>query len=135
MYVSELRYNLKKMWSKFGFKDILDSHNGVFFMKFHNINGLEEVARCGPWMVKNKPMVVQKWEVNMCLDKREPVKIPVWVKICNVPLEAWTGYGISALASRVGKPLVMDNVTASMCKSGLGRVGYARVLVEVDANK
>ena len=57
------------------------------------------------------------------------------MKICNVQLEAWIGYGISALASRVGKPLVMDNVTASMCKSGLGMVGYARVLVEVDANQ
>ncbi|PWA85285.1 DUF4283 domain-containing protein [Artemisia annua] len=42
---------------------------------------------------------------------------------------------VVALASRVGKPLVMDNVTVSMFKSRLGRVGYARVLVEVDANK
>ncbi|GJW00449.1 hypothetical protein Tco_1555700 [Tanacetum coccineum] len=40
-------------------------------------------------------------------------------------------YGISALASRVGKPLVMDVFTASMCKIGVGRVGFARVLVEI----
>ncbi|GJY35776.1 RNA-directed DNA polymerase, eukaryota, reverse transcriptase zinc-binding domain protein [Tanacetum coccineum] len=49
--------------------------------------------------------------------------------------EAWTSNGISALASRLGKPLVMDNVTAEMCKMGVGRVGHARVLVEVSANK
>ncbi|GKC42250.1 zinc knuckle CX2CX4HX4C containing protein [Tanacetum coccineum] len=55
----------------------------------------------------------------------------VMVKICNVPLESWTIKGISALASRVGKPLVMDNVTDSMCRMGIGRVGFARVLVEV----
>ncbi|PWA46312.1 zinc knuckle CX2CX4HX4C [Artemisia annua] len=29
----------------------------------------------------------------------------------------------------------MDNVTANMCKSGRGRVGFERVLVEIDANK
>ncbi|GKD06024.1 putative reverse transcriptase domain-containing protein [Tanacetum coccineum] len=64
-----------------------------------------------------------------------PITIPLWVKICNVPLEACTVKGISTLASRVGKPLVMDNVTASMCRMGIGRVGFAMVLMEVNANK
>ncbi|GJY82631.1 reverse transcriptase domain-containing protein [Tanacetum coccineum] len=43
--------------------------------------------------------------------------------------------GISALASRLGKPLVMDNVTAEICKTGVGRLRYARVLVEVPVTK
>ncbi|GJT29694.1 reverse transcriptase [Tanacetum coccineum] len=43
--------------------------------------------------------------------------------------------GISALASRIGKPLVMDSMTAIMCKQGIGKVRYARVLVEVNAKK
>ncbi|GJY58829.1 hypothetical protein Tco_0458721 [Tanacetum coccineum] len=47
----------------------------------------------------------------------------------------WNIKGISDLASRVGKPLVMDVVTASMCKIGARRVGFARVLVEISANK
>ena len=55
--------------------------------------------------------------------------------MCNLPLEAWTTHGISALASRMGKPLVMDTVTADMCRLGVGRVGYARVMVEVSAKK
>ncbi|GJU02010.1 RNA-directed DNA polymerase, eukaryota, reverse transcriptase zinc-binding domain protein [Tanacetum coccineum] len=84
MSVNELRYNLRRMWSRYGFKDIVDCNNGIFFMKFHH----EEV--------------------------------PLLVKLCNVPLEAWTVKGISALASRVGKPLVMDSMTASMCKQGIG---------------
>ncbi|GKA38841.1 zinc knuckle CX2CX4HX4C containing protein [Tanacetum coccineum] len=46
-----------------------------------------------------------------------------------------TTKGISALASRIGKPLVMDDVIASMCKMGVGRVGFARVLVEISAKK
>nr|GEU43064.1 hypothetical protein [Tanacetum cinerariifolium] len=59
------------------------------------------VVENGPWMVNNKPLVVQK----------------------------------CALASRIGKPLIMDAMTATMCKLGVGRIGYARVLVKVKANK
>ncbi|PWA66774.1 zinc knuckle CX2CX4HX4C [Artemisia annua] len=46
-----------------------------------------------------------------------------------------TSNGISALASRLGKPLIMDDATASMCQVGVNRGGYARVLVEVQAQK
>ncbi|GJX31927.1 zf-CCHC domain-containing protein [Tanacetum coccineum] len=82
-----------------------------------------------------KPLVVQKWSVELNLDKTKLDKIPLWVKLCNVPLEAWTVKGNSALASRVGKPLVMENMTASMCKQGIGMVRYAKVLIEVSAKK
>nr|GEV97110.1 zinc knuckle CX2CX4HX4C [Tanacetum cinerariifolium] len=135
MSVNELRYNLRRMWSRHGFKDIIDFNNGVYFMKFNTGEGLDFIVNKGPWMVKNKPLIVQKWDINVCLDKTEPNTIPLWVKICNVPLEAWIIKEISVLASRVGKPLVIDNVTASMCRMGIGRVGFARVLVEVTAKK
>ncbi|GKB83265.1 RNA-directed DNA polymerase, eukaryota, reverse transcriptase zinc-binding domain protein [Tanacetum coccineum] len=39
------------------------------------------------------------------------------------------------LRKMVGNPLVMNNTTAEMCKMGVGKVGYARVLVEVSAYK
>nr|GEU68331.1 RNA-directed DNA polymerase, eukaryota, reverse transcriptase zinc-binding domain protein [Tanacetum cinerariifolium] len=55
--------------------------------------------------------------------------------LCNVRLEAWTTNGINALASRLGTPLIMDNSIVEMCKVGIGRVSYARVLVEVNASK
>ncbi|GJZ80588.1 zinc knuckle CX2CX4HX4C containing protein [Tanacetum coccineum] len=122
------------LWG-YGFKDIVDCNNGVFFMKFHHEEGLNQVVNNSPWMVNRKPLVVQKWSVELNLDKTKLDKIPLWVKLCNVPLEAWTVKGISALASRVGKPLVMDNMTASMCKQGIGMVRYAKVLIEVSAKK
>ncbi|GKC01404.1 RNA-directed DNA polymerase, eukaryota, reverse transcriptase zinc-binding domain protein [Tanacetum coccineum] len=89
----------------------------------------------GPWMVNGKPFIVQKWNPDVSLDKPEPDKLPLWVKMFNVPLEAWNKKGISKLASSVGNPLVMDEMPANMCQYGRGRIGYARVLVEVDARK
>lgn len=42
---------------------------------------------------------------------------------------------IIALASSVGMPILMDNMTAAMCHKGVGNLGYARVLVEIKAEK
>ncbi|GJY68094.1 hypothetical protein Tco_0471076 [Tanacetum coccineum] len=39
------------------------------------------------------------------------------------------------IASRLGKPVIMDAMTTKMCNQGIGRFEYARVLIEVDAKK
>ncbi|GKA95586.1 RNA-directed DNA polymerase, eukaryota, reverse transcriptase zinc-binding domain protein [Tanacetum coccineum] len=69
------------------------------------------------------------------MNKVEPKKLSVWVKIVNVPLEAWCVKGISAMASSLGKPILMDSMTATMCHKGTGNISYARVLVEMDSEK
>ncbi|GJU58168.1 reverse transcriptase domain, reverse transcriptase zinc-binding domain protein [Tanacetum coccineum] len=88
-----------------------------------------------PWLVNRKPLVVQKWDPDMNIIKSEPKSIPMWVKMYNVPLEAWNVKGIRSIASRVGKPVMMHQVTVNICHSGVARLGYARVLVEIDAKK
>nr|GEZ64386.1 hypothetical protein [Tanacetum cinerariifolium] len=96
MSVNELRYNLRRMWSRHGFKGIIDFNNGIYLIKFYNDEGLNHVVDNGPWM---------------------------------------TTKGISALASRVGKLMVMDQITATLCKEKMGRFRFTRVLVEVSASK
>ncbi|GJT43954.1 hypothetical protein Tco_0952669 [Tanacetum coccineum] len=48
---------------------------------------------------------------------------------------AWTVKGISALASIIRKPLIMDYVTVSKCNQGVGLVRFARVMIKVNAKK
>ena len=43
------------------------------------------------------------------MEKADFAKIPIWAKMINVPLEAWSKEGISGLASSLGRPLRMDN--------------------------
>ncbi|GKD28911.1 RNA-directed DNA polymerase, eukaryota, reverse transcriptase zinc-binding domain protein [Tanacetum coccineum] len=57
------------------------------------------------------------------------------VKMMNVPMKAWNVKGINALASSIGKPVIMDEVTTKLCVTGVGRIGFARVLVEIDVEK
>nr|GFB82788.1 hypothetical protein [Tanacetum cinerariifolium]GFC12747.1 hypothetical protein [Tanacetum cinerariifolium] len=69
----------------------------VFFFKFQDEKGMDELVSNGPWLVNNKPMFVQKL--------------------------------------RVGKPIIMDDMTAKMYAKCEGRLSFARVLIEIDAGK
>ncbi|GKD25977.1 RNA-directed DNA polymerase, eukaryota, reverse transcriptase zinc-binding domain protein, partial [Tanacetum coccineum] len=69
------------------------------------------------------------------MEKTEPTTLHVWVKMINIPMEAWSMEGISALASSLGKPKIMDEMTANMCQFGVGRTDFARVLVEIDVKE
>ncbi|PWA78844.1 hypothetical protein CTI12_AA211190 [Artemisia annua] len=51
------------------------------------------------------------------------------------PYEISIVNGTSTLSSRLGRLVVMDQMTASNCNHGTGRLGYARVHVEIDATK
>ncbi|GKB34272.1 zinc knuckle CX2CX4HX4C containing protein [Tanacetum coccineum] len=135
MYMQELNYHLYRMWRKFGLKHILNNGNGIFVFKFNNAQGLQSVIESGPWIVNNKPMVVQKRDPSINLDRTEPTRLPVWIKLINIPLEAWTQKGLSALGSRVRKPLIMNAMTTKMCNEGMGSLRYARVLIEANASK
>ena len=46
----------------------------------------------------------------------------------HVPFEIWAPEGLSRIASVVGKPLHVDNMTASK-----KRITFARICIEVDA--
>lgn len=41
--------------------------------------------------------------------------------------------GLSYIVSGIGRPLGLDHVTEDTCRLGTGQIGYARVLVKVDA--
>nr|GFA76009.1 hypothetical protein [Tanacetum cinerariifolium] len=57
MSVNELRYNLRRMRSRYRFKEIVDFNNGIYFIKFHSDEGLNHVVNSGPWM---KPPMCNK---------------------------------------------------------------------------
>ncbi|GJY93450.1 AP2-like ethylene-responsive transcription factor [Tanacetum coccineum] len=135
MNLPMLHYHLRRMWSRYGYKEIVDNGNGNWLFKFTRMNGMMEVVDKSPWMVNNKPLIVQKWDSSLGLEKVEPSSIPVWIKLFNMLMEAWTNDGISAIASGIDKPKIMDTMTSYVCKSGMGRTECARVLVEIEAKK
>ncbi|GJY35034.1 zinc knuckle CX2CX4HX4C containing protein [Tanacetum coccineum] len=100
-----------------------------------SVEGMNFVLENRPWLIEGKPLFIQKWEAGLCMEKPEPTRVPIWVRIMNVPLEAWNYNGISMLASSIGNLIIMDRSTASMCEKAYSRASFARVLIEVDATK
>ncbi|KAK1406030.1 hypothetical protein QVD17_42226 [Tagetes erecta] len=128
-----VRANLYKMWRKFGIVSIMANGAGVFFFKFRNEEGLNEVLKLGPWAVDGVPLCLHKWKMGVRMVKIEPECIPIWTTFTNLPLELWNAKCICQLASCIGKPLVFDNVTAEKCVKPNGAAGFARVLIEINA--
>ena len=88
MSPNDLIYNIRRMWSKFGVKDIIVNNNGTYLFKFGNMEGLNVVFDKGPWMVNNKPLIVPGWNPELGMQMIEHSKLPVWVRLENIPLKA-----------------------------------------------
>ncbi|PWA46712.1 hypothetical protein CTI12_AA503060 [Artemisia annua] len=83
--------------------------------RVYGINGITKtssgaVLESVPWMENNVPLVLNVWEPGIRLEKVEPSTIPVWVCVYNIPMELCNG-------------------------ASIGKLDFARVLVEVSANE
>lgn len=88
----------------------------------------------GLWLFQNKPTLLQKWHLGMELSKVCPKSIPLWIKFYDVPMKLWNPVGLSYMASTVGKPITLDRITKETCQDKLGRIGFVRILLEIDAS-
>ncbi|KAJ9535280.1 hypothetical protein OSB04_un001622 [Centaurea solstitialis] len=127
--------NLNRMWKRNGLVDVASNYEGFYLLKFNNEEGMKFVIDNGPWMINGVPLFVRKWVPGMCFGKPELNVLPLWVNLHGVPLEVWNARGLSELASGIGVPLTLDRATEERCLKQAGRVGFARVLVEVSAEK
>ncbi|KAK9060842.1 hypothetical protein SSX86_018022 [Deinandra increscens subsp. villosa] len=118
-----------RMWHRFGLSEVYRNNAGVFFFKFSNENGMQQVLQQGAWLFEDVPMVLDLWQPDSCLDKPDPAMVPIWISIIDLPLSLWNGGNISQIVSGIGRPIMLDKPTYERCKTKEGVVGYARVLV------
>nr|GEX17568.1 E3 ubiquitin-protein ligase BRE1-like 2 [Tanacetum cinerariifolium] len=82
-------------------------------VKFNNKEGMNHVLERGTWMFRNKPLLVQKWDLSLCIEKKDP-----------------------ECTSSLGKPVIMDQTTIEMCNKGMGRIRceFCKVFGHLHAN-
>ncbi|KAM0036002.1 putative transcription factor interactor and regulator CCHC(Zn) family [Helianthus debilis subsp. tardiflorus] len=124
---------LHRLWRSYDLAEVTKSPAGIYYFKFKSEKGLNDVLENGPWMVNNIPVFLDKWVPGLCLEKIEPSIVPMWVTVHNIPLDLWTSTGINKLMSGMGEPKLMDRLTLERCANQTGKLGYARVLVDVKA--
>ncbi|CAL5409216.1 unnamed protein product [Camellia sinensis] len=108
-----IKNNANNMWKNKGLVDILKNDDGFFFFMFENRDCCIDVLEEGPWYVGGFLLVLKQWHRMMKLSKEDKKTIPIWVKFHNIPLEYWDGDGLGRIASAVGVPLFMDQLTSS----------------------
>ncbi|GJT48008.1 zinc knuckle CX2CX4HX4C containing protein [Tanacetum coccineum] len=84
--------------------------------KFESWAGLEDVLDGGPWLIHKSLIILKKWSTDTRLLKEELTRILIWVKVHDVPLQVFEEDGISLIANFIGKPVMLDSYTCSMCK-------------------
>nr|GEW62708.1 hypothetical protein [Tanacetum cinerariifolium] len=87
----------------------------------------------GPWLIRMVLIMLNIWTPNSILKKDTITSVPVWVKLHNVPVVAFSEVGLSIIASSLGKPIMLDSYTSTICQKSWGKNSYARVLTEVSS--
>ncbi|KAI8550741.1 hypothetical protein RHMOL_Rhmol06G0131700 [Rhododendron molle] len=116
-----------RVWEKFGIREVLSNEKGSFF--FFDGERFHELLERGPWHFGGKLLILKLWHPHLKLEKEQLSNTPLWVHFFNVPLELWTGPGLSYVASSVGRPLYANQLT----ESGQ-RLSFAKICVEVDCS-
>ncbi|GJW94530.1 sugar transport protein 13 [Tanacetum coccineum] len=99
------------------------------------LKGMVNVIENGPWLIRRMPLILNVWTPNTILKKEEIKLAPIWVKLHHVPIVAYLEVGLSLISTQIRRPIMMDSYTSNICLSSWGRSTYARVLIEVSADK
>ncbi|GJW08455.1 reverse transcriptase domain-containing protein [Tanacetum coccineum] len=121
-------------WSKFGLQKVMRTDNEVFLFRFSSLTGVDQVLERGPWLIHKSPIILTKWSPSLPLKKGEVIKVPVWVKLHGMPVLAYSDVGLSLIATQIGKPIMLDAFTSSICVYSWGRISFARALIEVSVD-
>nr|GEV01818.1 hypothetical protein [Tanacetum cinerariifolium] len=109
----------------------LKSH-GVNMTIFKDV--MDEMLENDSWFIHNTSPVPKKWTSDVNLLKEDVDNVPVWVKLHNVPIMAFSEDGLSAITTKLGTPLMLDSYTSAMCIKSCGRSSFARAMIELRAD-
>ncbi|GJR12732.1 putative reverse transcriptase domain-containing protein [Tanacetum coccineum] len=126
---------IRNTWGKYGMvRSMFSSSTGLFSFQFSSMDGLDAMLENGPWFIHNNPLILRKWHPDENLLKEDVSTILVWVKLHGVLVTAFSEDGLSAIATKLGTPLMLDSYTADMCMQSWGRSSYARAMIELRAD-
>ncbi|GKE15226.1 putative reverse transcriptase domain-containing protein [Tanacetum coccineum] len=103
---------VKNTWDKYEmFPSMFSSSTGLFSFQFKSMDGLDAM-----------------------LENEDVGTVPIWVKLHGVHVIAFNEDGLSAIATKLGTPLMLDSYTSDMCMQLWGRSSYARAMIELRAD-
>ncbi|XP_057440923.1 uncharacterized protein LOC130732924 [Lotus japonicus] len=121
---------LRSLWKLPGSFEVIEVHNGYFFVKFDSQDDKVKVLTGAPWMIFDHYLSVKPWTSEFVAADSKINTTAVWVRIPGLGLQFYHRKILMTLAKGLGKPIKVDMNTVDMQK---GR--FARVCVEIDLNQ
>lgn len=109
---------------------ILPHFNGWVVFQFESSEEIDKVLAQGPYFVFGRTLLLRSIPENIYFRDEDYSVVPVWLQLQSLPLQCWNTRAISKIASKVCKPLCVDNFTIQR-----KRISYARVLVDIDTSE
>nr|GEU60757.1 stigma-specific Stig1 family protein [Tanacetum cinerariifolium] len=78
--------------------------------------------------------VVANYNPNVNLLREDVRNVSVWIKLHGASVTAFREDGLSAIAIKLGTPLMLDSYTSDMCLQLWGMSSYARAMIELWAD-
>ncbi|GLT52711.1 hypothetical protein SLA2020_260350 [Shorea laevis] len=116
-----------RIWGKRCHISVTGLNNNSFLFKIPDPSTRAWVLNSGPWHVAHKTLVMRKWEPNYKEFKQDPKRMPIWVKLWDVPMDLFSVESLCYIASGIGVPLALDKATEDRT-----RVDFAKVCVEIE---
>nr|GEY44229.1 hypothetical protein [Tanacetum cinerariifolium] len=87
-------------WGKFSIQKVMMYAKGFYFLKFSSMKGVDDGLENGPSMIRQVPIILNKWPPSTSLTKENHSSVPIWVKMHNVPMAAFMDDGLSFISSK-----------------------------------
>jgi hypothetical protein len=120
---------LKFIWKLKGAVSV-KSDGTIFLFKFSCSEDRITILQSDPIVMNNKLFIIKPYDANVSNVTGSVTTVPVWVKLYNLPIFAWSPLGINWLCSHLGKLLCMDEMTEKQ-----DRLSFAKCLIEIRPEK
>lgn len=103
---------------------------GFFIVKFQTTEVRDLVIQEGPWFWASSGLFITPWFPEFDANTFIVSKIPVWVRLHNLPLHFWDQRILECIGNTIGRYIKMDTQRLEE------RIfTFARIYVEVNLNK
>ncbi|GJR03460.1 reverse transcriptase domain-containing protein [Tanacetum coccineum] len=80
-------------------------------------------------------IILKKWTHTSNLRKEDLNSVPIWVKLHDIQIVAFTVDGLNVMAIKLRNPIMLDLYTSSMCLQSWGRMDYAHALINIRVDR
>jgi len=109
---------------------VLLCSKGFFVVQFESQEEYQKILKQGPWFWGRAGLFITPWFPDFDADNMVVTKMPVWVRLPNLPLPYWHPEVLEDIGNRLGKYITCDEERREQ-----GLFTYARICVEIDLSK